>query len=127
MRLVLDTSAYSAFMAGESRAREAVAKVDKIYVPAVVVGELLAGFATGSRRAKNEQELQELLSSPRVEVWPVTEETARRYAAVYAALRKKGRPIPTNDLWIAATVLETGGLLLSLDAHFDEVEALPRY
>ncbi|MBI5511561.1 MAG: type II toxin-antitoxin system VapC family toxin [Deltaproteobacteria bacterium] len=127
MKLVLDTSAYSAFMGGDRRVREALSEAEKIYVPAIVLGELLAGFATGSRRVQNEQELREFLASSRVEVWPVTDETARRYATVYAALRKKGRPIPTNDLWIAATVLEAGGLLVSLDAHFSEVEALPTY
>ena len=127
MKLVLDTSAYSAFMGGHSRVREALSQAEKIFIPAIALGELLAGFATGSKREQNETELREFLASPRVEVWPVTDETARRYATVYAAQRKKRRPIPTNDLWIAATVLEAGGLLLSLDAHFSEIEALPIY
>jgi predicted nucleic acid-binding protein len=55
---------------------------------------------------------------------PVTLATADLYALVYAALRRKGRPIPTNDLWIAASSLEHGAALLSLDAHFQAIDGL---
>ena len=56
---------------------------------------------------------------------PVEDTTADYYALVYRELRKKGRPIPTNDLWIAATALQHGLALFSYDAHFTEIDGLP--
>ena len=89
-----------------------------------MLGELLAGFAVGTREAKNRSELAQFLNSPRVGVYPVTADTADSYALVYAGLRRKGQPIPSNDLWIAASTLEHGAALLSLDAHFAKVDGL---
>ena len=88
------------------------------------MGELLAGFAAGTREARNRAELARFLASPRVGILNVTADTADSYALVYAGLRRKGQPIPTNDLWIAASALEHGFGLLSLDAHFAHVEGL---
>jgi predicted nucleic acid-binding protein len=68
--------------------------------------------------------LAAFLDAPRVEILPVTEETAEYYAIVYKDLRAKGRPIPTNDLWIAAAAMEHGLALVSRDRHFGEVEGL---
>jgi tRNA(fMet)-specific endonuclease VapC len=89
-----------------------------------VLGELLAGFATGSRQSENRSELTRFLNSPRVKVVPCIAATADSYALVYAALRRQGQPIPTNDLWIAASCLEHGAALLTLDGHFQYVGGL---
>ena len=89
-----------------------------------MLGELLAGFAAGTRESKNRSELAQFLNSPRVGVYPVTADTAVSYALVCASLRRKGQPIPSNDLWIAASALEHGAALLSLDVHFANVEGL---
>jgi predicted nucleic acid-binding protein len=64
------------------------------------------------------------LDSPRVELVPVTAQTADSYALVYSRLRCKGQPIPTNDLWIVASALEHGAALLTRDAHFGQIEGL---
>jgi tRNA(fMet)-specific endonuclease VapC len=93
-------------------------------VSATVLGELLAGFAAGSRQTQNRGELTRFLDSPRVKVAPCGVATADFYALVYAALRRQGHPIPTNDLWIAASSLEHGAALLTLDAHFHHVGGL---
>jgi tRNA(fMet)-specific endonuclease VapC len=122
--LLIDTNAYTAFMRGESAVVEAMAHAERMCINSVVLGELMAGFAAGSREAKNRADLATFLSSPRVEVLDVTTETADSYALVYAALRRKGHPIPTNDLWIAASTLQHGLALLTLDAHFDQVDGL---
>ena len=61
---------------------------------------------------------------PRVQIVPITAATADLYALVYVALRRKGQPIPTNDLWIAASCLEHGAALLTLDAHFKSIDGL---
>ena len=116
--ILLDTNAYSAFMLGASEVVEILAQADTLYVNSVVLGELLGGFSVGSREAKNRSELAHFLASPRVAVLPLTAITADSYALIYASLRRKGQPIPSNDLWIAASALEHGAALLTRDAHF---------
>lgn len=125
MQLIgLDTNAYTAFRRGHADVVEVLRHAESIVVCTTVVGELLAGFAAGSREATNRAELLRFLESPRVTHVPLTLATADRYALVYAALRRAGRPIPTNDLWIAASCLEHGAALLTSDAHFREVGGL---
>jgi tRNA(fMet)-specific endonuclease VapC len=118
---MLDTSAYTAFKVGNEVTLEAIQRADKILIPLVVYGELLAGFAAGSRQEENRQELAAFLGSPRVGLVPAVADTAERYAVIYAYLRGQGRPIPTNDLWIAASAMEHSALLLTADGHFTEV------
>ena len=116
--LMLDTSAYTAFKLGDSTVLEAIRKAPKILIPLIVFGELLAGFEAGSKREQNRQELTAFLQSPRVRLVPVIADTAERYALIYAYLHQKGRPIPTNDLWIAASAMEHSAELLTADGHF---------
>ena len=115
---MLDTSAYAHFKRGNEQASSALRKSPEILLPTVVLGELWAGFEVGSKRDQNRQGLDAFLSSPRVALAPITGETAARYAVIYAYLRVNGRPIPTNDLWIAALAMEHGATLLTADAHF---------
>ena len=119
--LMLDTSAYALFKRGYEAALLAVQTAPKILIPAIVLGELMGGFAAGSRQPQNEAELEAFRENPRVAVVPVTSETAVRYATIYAYLRGIGRPIPTHDLWIAATAMEHSATLLTADAHFQVV------
>src|SRR3972149_9295325 len=121
MRLLLDTSAYSAFMRGHAEIRSAVQSNEEIFLSSVIVGELIAGFIKGGRRRKNEGELKKFLASPRVGVLDVTEETAERYAVILNALWRAGTPIPTNDIWIAASAMQHGVRLLTGDAHYQRV------
>ena len=121
-RLFVDTSAYSALLRGDARVRDALRGADEIRVNPVVLGELLAGFLGGRHRKKNEAELRRFLDSPRVALVPIDEQTDERYALVVASLRRRGRPIPSNDLWIAASAAQHGLRLLTLDAHFLQVE-----
>lgn len=122
--VLIDTNAYTAFMRGDRDVVEAISHAERLYLSSTVLGELLAGFAAGTRQAQNRAELARFLESPRVEVLPVTGDTADSYALIYAALRRKGQPIPTNDLWIAASALQHGAALLTLDAHFSHVDGL---
>ncbi|MBI5379993.1 MAG: type II toxin-antitoxin system VapC family toxin [Nitrospirae bacterium] len=117
-KVMLDTSAYSAFMRGHQEVKLALQQVEEIYLNPIVLGELLAGFRKGRHRKKNERELHEFLSSPRVSVVSVDAETAERYAAILSALWNAGTPIPTNDLWIAASAMQHGLRLLTTDAHY---------
>lgn len=122
--ILLDTNAYTAFMLGVAEVVEVVAHAEKLFVNTVVLGELLGGFAAGTRESRNRAELARFLDSPRVEVLPVTALTADSYALVYVGLRRKGQPIPTNDLWVAASALEHGAALLTRDAHFSQIDGL---
>lgn len=124
-RVLLDTNAYVAFKRGENGIVELLRRADEIIVPTVVLGELLAGFALGRCEARNREEMAAFLASPRVRVVPADEGTADSYARVFVLLRRKGRPIPVNDLWIAATALQHGLLLVTFDEHFQFIEGLP--
>lgn len=119
--IMLDTSAYAAFKRGWAEAVAALRQADGILLSVITLGELWGGFEAGTRRERNRQELEEFLSAPRVRIASVGPDTAERYAAIYAYLRKNGRPIPTNDLWIAASAMEHGAELLTSDSHFENV------
>jgi len=124
MKLCLDTNAYSDLRKGRAGYDRLLESAEEIVVPATVVGELEYGFLLGSRCQANEDELEQFLSLPGVRLQSVTRGIAERYAYVKAALRRKGQPIPENDLWIAATALESGCRLLTADAHFSQVAGL---
>ncbi len=83
-----------------------------------------SGFRAGNRHAENAEHLTQFLSKPSIRVLGVTEETAFRYAEFDVNLRKKGRPIPRNDVWIAALALERALQLLALNIHFREIPLL---
>ena len=122
--LLLDTNLYVAFKRGDDDAVELLRLADEIHLSTVVLGELLAGFAAGSRERRNREELTAFLESPRVRIDAVDEGTADFYGRIFALLRRKGRPIPTNDLWIAAAALQHGLLLATRDDHFAAIEGL---
>ena len=124
MNVLLDTSAYSALQRGDQSVLEVMRRSETVAVSAVVLGELYSGFRAGSRWAENTAQLTRFLSKPSVRVLSVTEETALRYAEVDVYLRKNGRRIPRNDVWIAAAALEHGLQLLTLDTRFREIPLL---
>ncbi|MEK6794962.1 MAG: type II toxin-antitoxin system VapC family toxin [Spirochaetota bacterium] len=124
MKIVCDTSAYSEFKRGDERIVDMIARASAIFIPSIVLGELKAGFKGGRRERTNIHELDQFLSSPRVNVAIVSEDTADFYARIYHQLKKAGSPIPANDLWIAAITFECGAMLLSTDAHFQAVPGL---
>jgi tRNA(fMet)-specific endonuclease VapC len=122
--ILLDTNAYAAFKQGQTEAVDIIQRAPRIALSSIVLGELLAGFAAGSRETKNRVELQQFLASDRVRILLVDEITADYYATVYRTLRNKGHPIPTNDMWIAATALQHGCALFSYDGHFNHVDGI---
>lgn len=124
MRALLDTSAYSAFKRNHPGVLEIVRDCQEILFSPVVAGELLAGFRRGDNLDRNLAELREFLDHPRVRITPLTLTTADRYGRAWATLRRRGTPIPTNDLWVAAQALETGADLVALDRHFQNVDGL---
>jgi len=125
MRILLDTNAYSALLRGHDEVADRVRRAERVVLSTVVAGELLLGFRLGTRLKKNMAEFEAFLENPYVSLVPVTLTTADRFARIAAALRSKGRPIPTNDIWIAAHAMEAGAELLPFDAHFGAIDGLP--
>lgn len=124
MRLLLDTNAYAEWKRGDAAVAALVQGAEELLLSAVVVGELLYGFRHGRRYEENLRELDALLESPWVTFLPVTRTTADRFGRIAASLRKKGRPLPTNDIWVAAHAMETGADLVSFDLHFEVVDEI---
>ena len=124
MRILLDTNAYAEWKRGDEAVARLVREAEEVLISAVVVGELLYGFRRGRRYEENVHELDQLLDSPYATFLPVTRTTADRFGRIAAALRTKGRPIPTNDMWIAAHAMETGADLVSFDLHFEVVDGV---
>ena len=124
MRLLLDSNAYSLLMRGHERAAELVRNAEELLFSAIVVGELIYSFRAGSRFERNAADLRSFLESPYSTLVEVGQTTADRYSRIAAALQAKGRPIPTNDVWIAAHAMETGADLVSADRHFEHIDGL---
>lgn len=126
LTFALDTSRYGDFCAGDRDVLDRVQLAERVVLPFVTLAELCAGFRCGTRAAENERVLQRFLTRPRVDVLYASDDTTRHYAQLFAQLRNQGTPIPVNDLWIAALVMEHGLHLYSRDSHFDHLPQLPR-
>ena len=120
-RILVDTSAYSAFMRGNPEVVGAIRGADEIVLNPVVLAELRSGFLRGTQHAQNERELQTFLKAPRATTLPIDEETADRYAVILSALWNAGTPVPTNDIWIAATAMQHGLRVLTTDEHYSHI------
>lgn len=122
--ILLDTNAYVAFKQGDTDILEVIQYAEQLAISPIVLGELLSGFECGNRTKKNRDELQQFLQSSRIKLFSITSDTANFYSQIYFSLKNKGKPIPSNDLWIAAQALENGCVLCSHDKHFKVIESL---
>jgi tRNA(fMet)-specific endonuclease VapC len=120
----LDTNAYSLFRQGNAQIIKKITSYDRVLMPVVVLGELQSGFYGGSKLAKNQEDLQAFLNSESVAVVAVNRRTTLLYGQITQQLRLLGKPIPTNDIWIAAIAQEQKAPLLTMDAHFSMIEGL---
>jgi tRNA(fMet)-specific endonuclease VapC len=126
VNLALDSNRYTDLCRGDTSLQLLLERAEQIKLPFIVIAELRAGFAAGERAAQNEAVLQRFLLKPRVSVLHSTDATTRCYANLYRQLRHQGTSIPTNDLWIAALVVEHTLVLCSRDKHFDHLPQLQR-
>jgi tRNA(fMet)-specific endonuclease VapC len=126
VRLALDTNRYTDLRRGEPSVSETVELAEEVWLPFIVVGELRAGFAAGTREASNEALLRRFLLDSCAGILYPDDQTTHHYANVYRQLRKQGTPIPTNDMWIAALVLQHSLQLYARDAHFGALPQLSR-
>lgn len=126
MRLALDTNRYTDLCRGNPQVVDMVEAADEVWLPFIVLGELRAGFAVGTQGPRNEAVLRRFLLKPGVDTLYADEQTTHHYATLYRQLRKQATPIPTNDMWIAALVLQHSLTLYDRDAHFDALPQLTR-
>jgi tRNA(fMet)-specific endonuclease VapC len=120
--VLLDTSAAAGLLRGDQAVSEKLKASDEVYTSIVVIGELLYGARHSTNAASNLEHVAAFAAA--IVVLPADQETADAYARIKQALRSKGRPIPDNDLWIAATAIQHGLALMNRDAHFDEIDEL---
>lgn len=123
-RVLLDTNIVVAFFAGEPSVCRVLADADEVFVPGVVIGELYYGAFGSIRVDENLGRIEGLVLI--ATVLPCDGDTAREYGLLKDALRRKGRPLPDNDIWIAAVARQHGLTLVSRDAHFAEFDGLSR-
>jgi predicted nucleic acid-binding protein len=124
MKFAIDTSSYSALQRSDPRVDKWFRPDHQLLVPIIVIGELRAGFAYGNKQETNNILLDKFLASSYTEILHTTERTAELFAEVYAELRRIGRPINSNDIWIAALALEHDVPLLTLDNDFSNIAKL---
>ncbi|MEP6756394.1 MAG: type II toxin-antitoxin system VapC family toxin [Chthonomonadales bacterium] len=118
---IIDTSAYSNYIIGQPGVVETLQEADVLFVNPITLAELRAGYLSGTRTAENESRLENFLSSPRVVQIDINPDTTRFYATIWAGLRRAGTQIPTNDIWIAASAMQHGFTLITMDKHFEQV------
>jgi tRNA(fMet)-specific endonuclease VapC len=115
---LLDTNAYGRLIHGEEAIVKFIAMTDITYLSVIVLGELYAGFYGGTKYSENLKQLRYVLDRNFIKTLDVTPVTAKLFAEIKVDLRKKGKMIPINDIWIAAQSIETGSELITYDAHF---------
>lgn len=123
-QLLIDTNVYVAFKRNMPKVIEMLRQAECIAINTVVMGELLAGFRGGIRETANRKELDQFLDSPRVDLFVLDESSADFFALVFNNLKQIGKPIPTNDIWIAASAMQYGRTLATLDSHFSYIAGL---
>jgi tRNA(fMet)-specific endonuclease VapC len=121
MRLALDTNRYTDLCREVDEVIALVEHAEAVFLPFPVIAELRAGFSIGKRGAENERILRRFLMKPGVTVLFADDQTTHHYAAIFRQLRRQGTPIPINDIWIAALVLQHDLVLCARDQHFDHL------
>lgn len=122
--LLVDSNVVIDFFAGDEKCARLIDEAGQIFIPVTVVGELLAGARRSLRPEHNVRTLETFME--RGKVLPCDRATASHFADIQNDLRARGRPIPENDMWIAAVAQQHGLTLASRDGHFDEVRGLLR-
>ena len=124
MKIIIDTNVYAELARGNEHVRRILENADVVFVPVAVLGELHAGFNMGSRTAENRRQLEDFLDLPGVVTVSLDSSVAERYGELVSLLKKNGTPLPTNDVWIGATALETGGRMMTFDSHYKSIPGL---
>lgn len=122
-RYLLDTNIIIDLLANEEVVRTMLGEAEEAFVPSIAMGELYYGAEKSTRPAENVSRIDEFAAI--AAVLGCDSQTARQYGQIKNMLRAKGRPIPENDLWIAAVARQHALTLVTRDKHFSEIEDLP--
>lgn len=123
-KILLDTNAYIDFLRGNRQILEVMSDCESLFMSFFVLGELYCGFKKGSQETKNANQLKSFLLKPSVSIAIPTTDTPVIFGEIKKGLRDMGKPIPTNDVWIAAQAKESGAWLVTLDRHFADIPGL---
>jgi tRNA(fMet)-specific endonuclease VapC len=126
MRVALDTNRLTDLFRGDRELAKWLGTCEEVWIPLFVLGEMKAGFYGGREHGRNEALLQKLLAKTTVGVLLPGVETAEQYGRLFIQLKRGGAPVPNNDLWIAALVLEHNLVLVTRDKHFERIPQLLR-
>lgn len=121
-KLLLDTNIISAWLKGETPIADKIDKAKEVHIPIIVLGELYYGALYSTHVQKNIRDIQKITAH--YSVLHIDETTTIVYGTIKAALRKKGKPIPENDIWIAAIAQRYQLTLVTRDKHFKEIESI---
>ncbi len=121
-RFLLDTNIVVALFADDEGVKANLSQAAEVFIPSIVIGELCYGAQKSGRTEANLARIDQLATSNTVLTCDVT--VARHYGQVKHDLKLKGRPLPENDIWIAAIALAYNLALVTRDAHFQEIEYL---
>lgn len=126
MRVALDTNHITDLFRGDVKLADQLGTSEEVWIPLFALGEIKAGFQGGTQQRRNEALLNRFLAKPTVRVLLPSRETAEHYARIFVQLKRAGTPVPDNDLWIAALVLEHDLVLMTRDGHFDRIPQVVR-
>ena len=123
-KIILDTNAYSSFLTGDDKVLAALAQARITYMSIFVLGELYSGFKGGTQEQRNLKILTDFLHKQTVITIDATAETAEIFGTIKNSLKKAGKPLPINDVWIASHAIETGAVIVTYDNHFHQIAGL---
>lgn len=126
-KILLDTNAYSRLLQGDEAVLEALGYAETVFMSIFVLGELYAGFKGGGRESNNRAQLEDFLRRPTVHILTASRETSDIFGDIKHRLKLAGKPLPINDVWIAAHATESGSYLVTYDTHFENVAGLLRW
>ena len=121
---LIDTNVCSAYFGGSEDILDTLASAETVWISVIVLGELEAGFRSGSKYRENKAILKRFLAKQTVRVLDITNDTSLVFGQIKQSLRRAGTPIPINDLWLASQAMQTGSVLLTYDKHFLQVKGL---
>lgn len=123
-RFLLDSNAIIALQRANENLQKILLEAHEVFVPSIAIGELYYGAYKSQRAEENRARLGVFIAQRAV--LNVDVDTAHMYGKIKHILKAKGRPIPENDIWIAALAIQHHLILLTDDNHFDEVAGLDR-
>jgi len=121
--VLLDTNIVIGLFASDQAVLSRLSQTNRIFISSIVLGELYFGAYKSAHSEQNVRRLEEFVATSAVLVCDAV--TAAHYGRIKRALREKGRPLPENDIWIAAQAQQHGLTVISRDQHFKEIENLP--